>query len=147
MQLPNSNEARGIGVNQTNAFGTVLVGKKFGRNGRVNTFGNLGIGILTAPTEAFTQNDVLLYGVAAIVRLNKRLNFAGEINGRANTRRGRAPLGTEPQSEARLGLQINASQGLRFDFAAIAGLTDFSARSGVTFGVTYDTPAVFTPVR
>ncbi|HEX5603107.1 MAG TPA: hypothetical protein VFX63_11175, partial [Pyrinomonadaceae bacterium] len=28
VQLPNSNEARGIGLNATNAFGSILVGKK-----------------------------------------------------------------------------------------------------------------------
>jgi hypothetical protein len=146
VQLPNSNQGRAIGVNQINAFGTILFGKKFGRAGRVNTFANLGIGILTAPRERFTQNDVLLYGFAGIVRLTKNINFAGEINGRASTRSGNAPLGTESQSEARLGLQIKAS-GLRFDFAGIAGLSDFSPRSGVTFGVTYDTPSIFTPVK
>jgi hypothetical protein len=146
VQLPNSSQGRGIGLNQTNAYGLVLIGKKFGRDGRVNMFGNLGLGILTAPLELFQQNDVLLYGFASIVRLNKHINFAGEINGRASTRRGSAPLGTESQSEARLGMQIKAS-GLRFDFAGIAGLTDFSARSGVTFGVTYDTPIVFAPIR
>ncbi|HVF57424.1 MAG TPA: hypothetical protein VM934_14820 [Pyrinomonadaceae bacterium] len=146
VDLPNTNETRGLGVNQTNAFGTILVGKKFGRDGRLNTFGNIGIGILTAPTERFTQNDVLLYGVAGIFRINHQINLAGEIAGRANTRNGRAPLGTEPLSEARLGLQIKAT-GLRFDFAGIAGLTDFSPRSGITFGVTYDTPTVFAPVK
>jgi hypothetical protein len=144
--LPNSNEARGVGPNQINAYGTILIGKKFGHQGRVNTFGNLGLGILTAPVDRFTQNDVLLYGIASIIRLNKHINFAGEINGRANTRSGGAPLGTEPLSEARIGMQIKAS-GLRFDFAGIAGLTDFSPRSGVTFGVTYDTPIVFAPVK
>jgi len=146
VELPNSDETRGIGVNQTNAFGMILVGKKFGRDGRLNTFGNLGIGILTAPTEFFTQNDVLLYGLAGIYRLNNQINVVGEINGRANTRTGRAPLGTEPLSEARLGVQVKAS-GLRFDFAGIGGLTDFSPRSGVTFGVTYDTPSVFIPAK
>lgn len=146
VQLPNSNEARGVGPNQINAYGMILIGKKFGREGRVNTFGNLGLGILTAPLDRFTQNDVLLYGIASIIRLTKHISFAGEINGRANTRSGSAPLGTEPQSEARIGMQIKAS-GLRFDFAGIAGLTDFSPRSGVTFGVTYDTPVVFAPVR
>lgn len=146
VELPNSSEGRGIGLNQTNAFGTILFGKKFGRDGRLNTFGNLGIAILTAPTQAFTQNDVLTYGFAGIFRLNRQVNLAGEINGRANTRSGRAPLGTESLSEARLGLQVKTS-GLRFDFAGIAGLTEFSPRSGVTFGVTYDTPNVFTPVK
>src|SRR5258705_2722777 len=146
VQLPNSNQARGIGLNQTNAYGSVLVGKKFGKDGRFNTFGNLGIAILTAPTQLFSQNDVLTYGMAGIFRLNKQLSIAGEVNGRANTRPGNGPLGTESQSEARLGMQIRAS-GLRFDFAGIKGLTSFSPNSGFTVGVTYDTPAIFAPVK
>jgi len=144
--LPNSNEARGIGLNATNAFGSILVGKKFGHDGRFNTFGNLGIAILTAPTELFTQNDVLTYGVAGIFHINKQFAIAGEVNGRANTRPGNGPLGTESMGEARLGMQIRAS-GLRFDFAAIKGLTSFSPNSGFTVGVTYDTPSVFAPVK
>jgi hypothetical protein len=146
VQLPNSNEARGIGLNQTNAFGSILFGKKFGADGRFNTFGNLGIAILTAPTEAFTQNDVFTYGLAGIFRINKQFSVAGEVNGRANTRPGNGPLGTESQAEARLGMQIRAS-GLRFDFAGIKGLTSFSPNSGFTVGVTYDTPSVFAPVK
>ncbi len=146
VQLPNSNQARGIGLNQTNAFGSILIGKKFGRDGRFNTFGNLGIAILTAPTAFFTQNDVLTYGVAGIFRVNKQLSVAGEVNGRANTRPGNGPLGTESQAEARLGMQIKAS-GLRFDFAGIKGLTNFSPNSGFTIGVTYDTPSIFAPVK
>lgn len=146
VQLPNSNEARGIGVNQTNAFGSILVGKKFGPDGRLNTFGNLGIAILTAPTELFSQNDVITYGLAGIFRINKQFSVAGEVNGRANTRPGNGPLGTESYGEARLGMQIRAS-GLRFDFAGIKGLTSFSPNSGFTVGVTYDTPSVFAPVK
>ena len=146
VQLPNSNEARGIGLNQTNAFGSILIGKKFGRDGRLNTFGNLGVAILTAPTELFTQNDVVTYGLAGIFRINKQFSIAGEVNGRANTRPGDGPLGTESQAEARLGMQIRAS-GLRFDFAGIKGLTSFSPNSGFTVGVTYDTPSVFTTVK
>ncbi len=146
VQLPNSNQARGIGLNQTNAFGSILVGKKFGPDGRFNTFGNLGIAILTAPTTLFTQNDVITYGLAGIFRVNKQFSVAGEVNGRANTRPGDGPLGTESQAEARLGMQIRAS-GLRFDFAGIKGLTNFTHNSGVTIGVTYDTPSVFAPAK
>src|SRR5215510_7349580 len=146
VQLPNSNQATGIGLNQTNAYGSILIGKKFGRDGRFNTFGNLGLAILTAPTQFFSQNDVLTYGMAGIFRINKQFSVAGEVNGRANTRPGSGPLGTESQSEARLGMQIRAS-GLRFDFAGIKGLTSFSPNSGFTVGVTYDTPAVFAPVK
>lgn len=146
VELPNSNQARGIGLNQTNAYGSILIGKKFGPDGRLNTFGNLGIAILTAPTNLFTQNDVLTYGAAGIFRLNKTFSLAGEVNGRANTRPRNGPLGTESQSEARLGLQIHAT-GLRFDFAGIKGISNFSPRSGVTVGVTYDSPSIFAPAK
>jgi hypothetical protein len=146
VELPNSNETRGIGVNQTNAFGLILVGKKFGRDQRLNLFGNLGLGIFTAPKNEFTQNDMLLYGLGGLFRINDHVNLAGEVNGRANTRSHGAPLGTEPLSQARLGLQIKTA-GLRFDFAGIGGLTKTSPRSGVTFGVTYDSPAIFAPAK
>ena len=144
--LPNSSQGTGIGLNQTNAYGQILLGKKFGQDGRFNTFGNLGIAILTAPTELFSQNDVFTYGAAGIFRINKQFSVAGEVNGRANTRPGNGPLGTESQSEARLGMQIRAS-GLRFDFAGTKGLTSFSPNSGFTVGVTYDSPAVFAPIK
>ena len=63
-QLPNTNQARGIGTNQINVFGKVLVQKKFGsRNknntARVNMFGNVGLGIMTSPLERFSQNDLI----------------------------------------------------------------------------------------
>ena len=146
VQLPNSSQGTGVGLNQTNAYGQILVGKRFGRDGRLNTFGNLGIAILTAPTQLFSQNDVLTYGLAGIYRINHQFAVAAEVNGRANTRPGNGPLGTESQAEARLGMQIRAS-GLRFDFAGIKGLTSFTHNSGFTVGVTYDTPVIFAPVR
>lgn len=149
-QMPNTSEARGIGTNQINVFGKFLVQKKFGkkpgRDAGANIFGNVGIAIMTAPLERFTQNDVLLYGLAGIFRVNDRINIVSEINGRANTRSGDAPLGTESVGQFRIGTQIKAS-GLRFDTAAVFGLTRFSPRSGITFGVTYQSPSIFTPAR
>jgi hypothetical protein len=149
--LPNSDQARGIGTNQVNAFGKIIVQKKFGKQYTdkqyfANVFANVGLGIMPAPLQTFTQNDVLLYGVGGIFRINKSVNFAGEINGRASTRSGNAPLGTESVSELRLGTQIKAS-GLRFDTAAIIGIGRFSPRSGITFGVTYLSPSIFTPAK
>ncbi|MBA2736260.1 MAG: hypothetical protein H0U50_05650 [Pyrinomonadaceae bacterium] len=149
-QMPNSDQARGIGTNQINVFGKFLVQKKFGKRAgktpRVNIFGNLGLGIMTAPLERFTQNDVLLYGLAGIYSLNDRINIVGEVNGRANTRGGDAPLGTESIGQFSVGTQIKAS-GLRFDTAAIFGFTRNSPRTGVTFGVTYQSPSIFTPAK
>ncbi len=147
-QLPNSDQARGIGTNQINIFGKLLMQKRFGKrsgkDAKFNLFGNLGLGIMTAPIQQFTQNDVLLYGIAGNVSVTDRINLVTEINGRHNTRKGIAPLGTESISQFRFGTQIKAS-GLRFDAAAILGLTEFSPRSGFTFGVTYQSPNVFSP--
>ena len=148
-QMPNTDQARGIGTNQINIFSKVLLQKRFGRvtgkTPRVNIFGNLGLLIMTAPLERFTQNDLLLYGVAGIFKLNDRINIVSEVNGRLNTR-GTAPLGTESVGQFRIGTQIRASN-LRFDTAAIFGLTKYSPRSGITFGVTYQSPSIFTPAK
>ena len=149
-QIPNTDQAKGIGTNQINVFGKVLVQKKFGsvvnRTAKFNAYGNLGIGIMTAPLERFTQNDVLLYGLAGIYRLTDSVNLLGEVNGRQNTRSGAAPLGTESVGQFRIGAQIKAS-GLRFDTAAAFGLTRFSPRTGLIVGVTYQSPSIFTPAK
>jgi len=145
-QMPNTDQAKGIGTNQINIFTKFIVQKKFGVRPTgspvANIYGNIGLGIMTAPLNDFTQNDVLLYGLAGIFRLNDRINLASEINGRLNTRSGDAPLGTESMSQFRVGAQIKAS-GLRFDTAAIFGIGKYSPRTGVTFGVTYETPPFF----
>lgn len=149
-EMPNTNQARGIGNNQINIFTKVILQKKFGsrRNNvpKFNVFGNVGLGIFTAPVNSFTQNDMILYGLAGIYRVTDRINVVSEVNGRANTRKGAAPLGTESTGQFRVGTQIWAS-GLRFDTAAIFGLTRFSPRTGLTFGVTYQSPNIFTPAK
>jgi hypothetical protein len=100
---------------------------------------------MTAPLAQFTQNDVLLYGLAGIYRVSDRLNLVSEVNGRISTR-SNTPLGTESIGQFRVGAQIRAS-GLRFDTAAIFGLTKFSPRSGFTFGVTYVSPVILEPAK
>lgn len=141
MQLPNSDQNRGIGLNNTNVFGAFLIGKHFGK---LNVFSNLGVGILTAPTDLFTQNDVVTYGLAGIYPLTRRVYLAGEINGRSSTR-GKTPLGTESLSQVRLGLQV-LSSGFRWDLAAIKGITRNDPSSGFTFGVTKDMKIFEVPV-
>ncbi len=142
-QLPNTNETRGIGTNTTNFFATINAGKKFADD-RLNVFGNIGLGILQSPTATFSQNDVLLYGLAGIYALSDRVNILGEVNGFHSTRR-RAPLGTEDFSQARLGAQVNAL-GVRWFAAAIAGLSKRAPKTGISLGITYDWQA-FEPVK
>jgi hypothetical protein len=144
-QMPNTDQAKGIGTNQINIFSKIIVqkrfGKKAGRTPLANVYGNLGLGIMNAPLANFTQNDVLLYGLAGIFRVNNRINVDSEVNGRLNTRSGLVPIGTESVGQFRVGTQIKAS-GLRFDTAALFGITKNSPRTGIIFGVTYVSPSI-----
>jgi hypothetical protein len=147
-QMPNTDQSRGIGTNQINIFSKIIIQKKFGlkpgKSPVANIYGNIGLGIMNSPLGNFSQNDVLLYGLAGIFRVNDHINIVSEVNGRANTRNEGTPLGTESLGQFRVGAQVKAS-GLRFDSAAIFGLTKYSPRTGVTFGVTYESPA-FIPI-
>ncbi|MBX3278448.1 MAG: hypothetical protein KF868_10645 [Acidobacteria bacterium] len=141
VEMPNSNQARGIGVNQINFFSVTTAAKHFHR---FYLFGNIGLGILTAPADPYTQNDVLLYGLAGSYQVNDGLSVVGEVQGRRSTRR-RAPLGTESDGAARLGVRFRAG-GLVWDVAGLRGLSEHSPRSGILFGLSYETN-VFTPVK
>ena len=141
VELPNSNQSRGIGLNQMNFYTAAIVGKHWGR---FHLFGNIGLGILTAPADPYTQNDVILYGLAATYLFNDRLTLVSEVAGRQNTRNV-PPLGTESDGAFRLGARIRAG-GLMWDFAGQAGLYEHSARSGLTFGVSYE-GSFFTPAK
>ena len=134
-QMPNSDQARGIGLNTTNVFASFIMQKHFGR---LSTWGEAGIGIYQSPGALFSQNDLLIYGGAFTYPLSHRVTLAGEVNGRYNDRKiNSALIGTESRSQARLGVQIFAG-GFQWDVAGIAGLTTRDASSGFTFGVTRD---------
>lgn len=139
VEAPTSNQARGIGLNQTNFYAAALVAKSIGR---ARLIGNLGLGILSSPIDAsgnispFTQNDVALFGLAATYQINNRLTLVSEVNGRYSARNS-PPLGTESDGAARLGVRLRAG-GLFWDVAGIRGLYPRSESSGVTFGVTYE---------
>ncbi|HEY8460640.1 MAG TPA: hypothetical protein VIM99_09685 [Blastocatellia bacterium] len=147
VELPNSNQSLGIGLNQTNFFATALVAKSLGK---ARLIGNLGLGILSAPVDAsgnispFTQNDVALFGLAATYQVNSRFTLLSEVNGRYSARRN-PPLGTESDGAARLGVRIRAG-GLYWDIAGVRGLYPRSESGGVTFGVTYQAN-VFRPAN
>jgi hypothetical protein len=140
-EMPNTNQSRGIGTNTTNVFAQLLAAKTIGK---AHVMGNLGIAILQSPTETFSQNDVLLYGVGARYALTPTIRLVGEVAGRYSSRT--PPLGTEDRSEARVGVQFDAA-GLRWDAAGTFGLTRWSPRTGLLFGVTYDIKETFEPAK
>jgi hypothetical protein len=129
--LPNSNDTKGIGTDTTQFFGTILLGKTVGR---AFVFGNAGLGILTDPVRLRSQQDVLTYGLAAVIPVGSRFNLVSEWSGQENGQDFPSP-GGEDRGQIRLGFQVRAG-GLRWDGAALAGLTSRDPRLGVVFGLT-----------
>jgi len=134
-QMPNSNQERGIGVNNINLYSEAILEKHFGK---LTIFGDLGIAILTSPNALYSQNDELMYGGAFRYRVTPRASVVGEVAGMYTPRKiTPALIGTESRGQGRLGVEISAG-GLLWDFAGIGGLTKNDPRTGFTFGVSKD---------
>jgi len=132
-KLPNAGNESGLGLDTTDFFATVLAGKT---TQSVRIVGNVGLGILSDPTNGNRQNDVLLYGVSFARAITNAAEVVGEVTGRANTR-GAGPLpGTESRSVVRMGLRYTYG-GLRGDAALLLGATNNDPGVGFTAGFTY----------
>ncbi len=132
-KLPNAGNEEGIGLDTMDFYNSLLVGKTI-RSLRV--VGNVGLGILSDPTRGDRQNDVLTYGISFARAFAEGAEIVGEVNGRANTRPGTPPPGTDSSGYARFGARF--TRGLvRVDAALVAGLTAHDAGLGVTTGLTW----------
>jgi len=72
--------------------------------------------------------------VARAVR--QGLEIVGEINGRLDTRKGKAPVGTESRGAMRIGGRFTRST-VRADAGLIVGMTSKDPSIGVTAGLTW----------
>ncbi|MEE8350250.1 MAG: hypothetical protein V3R94_11805 [Acidobacteriota bacterium] len=127
LQLPNASNENGLGNDQTDVFGSILVQKHFGK---LQFLTDLGVAILGNPVVAGSQADLFTYGLALIYSVHPQVNLLIDAVGRA----GPGGIGTEEQSSVRLGSQIQAV-GLRWDVAAFIGLRDTDPSSGVVLGI------------
>ena len=127
--LPNTTQSKGIGPNTTDIYLSALLSKKIGRT---LLFGDLGIGILTAPAHLDEQNDVLAYGLGFSHPLNPRLQLGGEVNGYLTTRN-LVPAGTEARGMAQLGISWQLGE-YSIELAVLHGLTTNEGKSGWLIG-------------
>jgi hypothetical protein len=132
-KLPNASNESGIGLDTTDFFASFLVGKTVQR---IRVVGNIGIGILSDPTRGDQQNDVLTYGFSLARALTQQAEVVAEVNGRASTRSGDAPPGTESRGIARLGARYTIG-GWRADAAVLFGVTAKDPTIGFATGFTY----------
>jgi hypothetical protein len=132
-KLPNASNESGLGLDTTDFFASVLVGKTV-RSVRI--VGNGGVGILGDPTRGDRQNDVVTYGLSLARALTNAAEIVGEVNGRFDTRAGDPPPGTESRGQVRAGARYTAG-GWRGDAAVFFGLTTRDPNVGVAAGFTY----------
>ena len=132
-KLPNASNESGLGLDTTDFYASLLVGKTVGS---VRTVGNFGFGILGDPTRGDRQNDVLTYGISVAKALTKAAELVGEVNGRIDTRDGDAPPGTETRGVARVGARYTTG-GWRTDAGLLFGVTSRDPDIGFLAGFTY----------
>ncbi len=132
-KLPNAGNESGLGLDTTDFHVQALVGKTVQS---IRIVGNVGLGILGDPTEGASQNDVLLYGVSIARAVREGIEVVGELNGRASTRSGTAPAGTESRATVRLGGRLTRGT-VRLDAGLLLGLTARDPGFGITAGATW----------
>ncbi len=132
-KLPNASNESGLGLDTTDFFASLLVAKTVQS---VRIVGNAGLGILGDPTRGDRQNDVLTYGVSFARAVTQAAEVVGEINGRADTRAGDPPPGTESRSTVRFGGRYTIGT-LRADAAILFGVTSTDPGFGFAAGFTY----------
>jgi hypothetical protein len=132
-RLPNASNESGLGLDTTDFFAAVLVGKTIQS---VRIVGNAGFGILGEPLNGNSQNDVFTYGLSFARALPEGVEIVGEINGRVDTRDGEPPPGTENHGAFRLGARATHGS-VRVDGGIIIGTTTRDPSFGVIGGVTW----------
>jgi hypothetical protein len=132
-KLPTASNASGLDLNTTDFF-ISLLGAKTVQSIRV--VGNLGVGILSDPTDGARQNDDLTYGLSFARAVTQQAELVGEFNGRVSTRSGPAFPGTETRGLLKLGARYTMGM-LRLDAGLFFGLTSVDPTVGFTTGLTY----------
>ena len=132
-KLPNASNGSGLDLNTTDFFVSILGAKTVQS---VRTVGNLGVAILSDPTDGARQNDDLTYGLSVARAVTQQAEVVGELNGRVSTRTGTAFPGTESRGLLKLGGRFTVGQ-LRLDAGLFFGLTSVDPTIGFTTGFTY----------
>ena len=140
-KLPNASNESGLGLDTIDFFQTLLVGKTVQS---IRVVGNIGLGILSDPTRGDRQNDVLLFGLSLARAFAEGAEIVGEINGRASTRPGEPPPGTESRATMMFGLRYTRGT-VRFDGGLFTGFTSRDPRLGLTGGMTWVFVSPITP--
>jgi hypothetical protein len=132
--LPNAGTASGLGLDTTDFFASVLLGKTVQS---VRVVGNAGLGILGDPIVGHRQGDVMTYGLSLARAVRHGVEVVGEINGRYMPMDDDvSPAGADSRALMRLGGRL--TQGtVRLDGGILIGMTARDPTFGITAGLTW----------
>lgn len=132
MELPNSDETQGIGLNTNNIFFGAVASALIDR---LSLTGRLGVGILESPLNNFSQDDVIVYAVDGVLEAGQGLRLIGSIEGTSNPRR-TVSLGLEDTSTATAGIEVGSGAWVLDAFVSrglVARSPDWIAGAGLSW--------------
>lgn len=132
-KLPNASNESGLGLDTTEFYGSLLIGKTVQS---IRIVANAGLGILPDPVVGNRQNDVVTYGLSLARAVTAQTELVGEVNGRVSTREAVAFPGTETRGQVALGGRYTRGP-IRVDGKVFVGLHAIDPRVGVGGGLTY----------
>ncbi len=138
-RLPNASNESGLGLDTTDFFASILMGKTVKS---LRIVGNAGVAIVGDPTVAARQEDLLTFGMSLARAVVGGLELVTEYNGRMNLAASSPVPGTENRGVARAGLRFTRGP-VRLDAAALVGATSSDLDLGATAGLTW----IFTAFR
>jgi hypothetical protein len=132
-KLPNAPNESGLGLDTTDFYASVLIGKTVQS---IRVVGNAGVGVLGDPTDGGRQNDVLTYGLSLARAVRQGLEVVGEVNGHLDVRGGDPAPGTDTRGAMRFGGRFTKGT-VRVDGGLIVGMTARDPSVGFTAGLTW----------
>ncbi len=131
-RLPNAGNESGLGKDVQDFSSALTIGKTVQS---VRVVANIGVTMIGKPTEAASQDDLLIYSLSVARALSSATEVVGEFVGRANFANIVTP-GAEDRGLLRFGTRYTIS-GVRFDAGILLGLTPRDPEFGVTGGFTW----------
>jgi hypothetical protein len=132
-KLPNATNEKGLGLDTTDFYASLLAAKTVQS---IRVVGNFGFAILGDATVGSRQNEALTYGLSFARALTNRAEVVGEVNGRKSTRKGSAFPGTESRGLLNFGGRYTRAS-VRLDAGLFFGLTTLDPTMGFTTGLTF----------
>jgi len=133
-KLPNASNESGLGLDTTDFYASLLVGKTVQS---IRAVGNVGLGVLGDPVRGDQQNDVITYGLSLARAIAQGVEVVGEVNGRLDTLADKDKIiGTETRGAVRVGGRFTRGT-VRVDGGLILGMTARDPSIGFTAGFTW----------